>query len=491
MRSQDQALCVLVVRGDDASDSALCTALHDRGFVTVVAQTSSQALQVQRSTAVDVAIVWLDAYAEEPTDDRPGGAPTSLVKQLKRTNPGVIIIGMLDGQVSLSRCCAAVLEGVDSFVDMRRPDLVDAVIGRIEHGERVRRSRPESTRPQGETHVEEAFRIVGSSRSMTRVLSLAKRAAAVSDAPVLINGETGTGKQLLAEAMHRMDPKRAEKPFVPVNCASITGTLAESELFGHVRGAFTGADSERLGYFRAADGGTLLLDEIGELDMSLQPKLLRALQEGRILPVGADTEVAVDVRVIAATNRSLPAMVEAGTFRMDLYQRLNVIEVSLPALRERREDIPLLVQFFLKKYASYYAHEITDVDPRVIEVLQRADLPGNVRAVENTVRRVLAFKTSGTRIELTDLPESFLREISGKRDADQTIPAVLNAAFARRLASGRMNLADMLSSAEHQILEAVLDQADTATQTQLAHELGITRRTLYSKLKHHHLSLKS
>jgi len=201
----------------------------------------------------------------------------------------------------------------------------------------------------------------------------------VSDAPVLICGESGTGKQLLAEAIHRMDPKRRSKPFLTVNCAAITGTLAESALFGHRKGSFTGATQDRPGYFQAANGGTLLLDEISELEKPLQPKLLRVLQEGRVLPVGDDIERPVDVRIVAACNRPLPILVESGEFRFDLYQRLNVIALVVPPLRDRPEDIPPLVQFFLRQYASYYRQPIESVDERVYEMLSRAIGSGNVR----------------------------------------------------------------------------------------------------------------
>jgi DNA-binding NtrC family response regulator len=485
----DQILRVLVVRGDEAADAALCSALRSRGFLVHAVATGEEAVGYLRTSGLDAALVPPDLLVE-PTGDAPAaGVPAKpLIRALKQADPGLIVIGLANGRASLSRCCAAVLDGADGFVDCRQGDLADQVVSRIEHCRQARAARSERTAPAAP--VGEAFRIVGVSRPVVEVLSLARRAAQVSDAPVLISGETGTGKQLLAEAIHKMDPKRADRPFIPVNCASITGTLAESALFGHVKGAFTGADTARQGYFRAAHGGTLLLDEISELDPALQPKLLRVLQEGRILPVGADHEVEVDVRVIAATNRGLPELVAEGRFRMDLYQRLNVIEMTLPPLRQRPEDIPHLVRHFVEKYRSYYAHPITEVDPQVIEVFRRAELPGNVRALENTIRRMLAFKTAGNRLELADLPESFLREVSDG-SGQKAVGAVLSDAFARQLAAGRMNLADALDAVERQILQAVLNQERAASRTELAGRLGVTRRTLYNKLRQHRLGAAS
>ena len=322
---------------------------------------------------------------------------------------------------------------------------------------------------------------------MAELLMRARQASAVSDAPVLISGESGTGKQLLAEAIHRLDPKRSKKPFLSVNCAAISGTLAESALFGHARGAFTGATEGRLGHFRAASGGTLLLDEIGELSIDLQPKLLRVLQSGMVLPLGQDTEVRVDVRIIAASNRALETLVGEGAFRLDLYQRLNVIRLELPSLDQRPEDIPALFQFFLKKYASYYPQPIRRVQPRVYEVISRQIGDGNVRELENLVRHILVFKKFGEEIDLDDLPPAMLK-VQGRRSGvrPELISPALADVVVRLLGQGDIPLGEMIDQCEKLILKQVLSK-HRGTNTQMARMLGITRRTYYNKLRKYDL----
>ncbi|MFH0981305.1 MAG: sigma-54 dependent transcriptional regulator [Planctomycetota bacterium] len=326
---------------------------------------------------------------------------------------------------------------------------------------------------------------IAGSRVITDLLSKAARAAQISDVPVIIYGESGTGKQLLAETIHRLDAKRCTRRFLAVNCASISGTLADSELFGHAKGAFTGATEDRQGHFRAADGGTLLLDEIGELDPALQPKLLRVLQEGVVLPVGSDEETAVDVRVIAATHRRLPVMVEQGTFRLDLYQRLNVIVLEIPPLRERPEDIPALVEFFLKKYAGYCPTPVRRVDPRVYEAFARRPLTGNVRELENAVRQMLAFKSRGDTLDLSDL-QAIGYDSTGPMEDAQTVTNELVEVGRRLLAQGRVSLPVLIEQLERRLLTEALKHS-TGTTVDLAKRLGLSRRTFYNKLRKYRL----
>ncbi|HKE60089.1 MAG TPA: sigma-54 dependent transcriptional regulator, partial [Pyrinomonadaceae bacterium] len=260
--------------------------------------------------------------------------------------------------------------------------------------------RSETERDHEERRIKEqmrSLRIIGESPQMLSVFRWVTRVSALSDFPVLINGETGTGKELIANALHRLDSKRSQGPFVAANCGAISAGLAESELFGHRKGAFTGADTDRKGLFRSAEGGVLFLDEIGELSQSLQAKLLRALQEERVLGVGYDREVAIDVRVIAATNKDLEAMVREGTFREDLFHRLNVLAVSIPPLRERREDLRPLTEHFVWRYSPLNVNAPRTVNSEFLEALGQMRLPGNARQLENIVRRALlngAGKTS-------------------------------------------------------------------------------------------------
>ncbi|MCW9050678.1 MAG: sigma-54 dependent transcriptional regulator [Deltaproteobacteria bacterium] len=241
-------------------------------------------------------------------------------------------------------------------------------------------------------------KVIGDAPAMQKLLQRVEKVAA-SQASVLISGESGTGKEVIAKALHR-GSDRSQNPFVAVNCAAIPKDLIESELFGHIKGSFTGAVKDRKGKFSLADGGTLFLDEIGELPIDLQPKLLRALQEQQIEPVGGVTEQ-VDVRVIAATNRDLEEAMRAGAFREDLYYRLAVVPIEIPPLRDRREDIPLLLEFCLRKHPA--ATNIT-FSERVLSYLQQYDWPGNVRELENVVEQMLILRSSDA-LDLADLPE--------------------------------------------------------------------------------------
>ncbi|MDB4968828.1 MAG: two component, sigma54 specific, transcriptional regulator, Fis family [Myxococcales bacterium] len=256
-------------------------------------------------------------------------------------------------------------------------------------------------------------RLVGKSPPMQRMFELVRRVAPAKTS-VLIAGESGTGKELVARALHHLSP-RADRPFVAVNCGAIPDALLESELFGHVRGAFTGAHADKPGLFSAADGGTLLLDEIGELSPQMQVKLLRVLQERKVKRVGGVTEDEVDVRVVTATNRDLDAEVERGAFRRDLFYRLNVIEVQLPPLRTRREDVPLLVDHFIRKHAAAMGRTLTGIDPDALAALVDYDFPGNVRELENLIERAATLEPTDriTRASLPPLTTRVARTHSG------------------------------------------------------------------------------
>ncbi len=319
------------------------------------------------------------------------------------------------------------------------------------------------------------------SPAMQSLILQVYRGAQVSDATVLIQGESGTGKQLLAEAIHQLDPKRGKLPFVPVNCAAITGTLAESELFGHTKGAFSGATDPRLGYFRTANRGTIFLDEISELPLYLQPKLLRVLQERRVMPVGSDREESIDVRVIAASNVSLQEKIAKGEFRLDLYQRLNVIHLTLPPLRQRTEDIPLLVQHFVKKYQHYSLHPIVDIDTRVFELLKRKAGAGNVRELENIIRQSLVFKASGDRLELQDLPRTLL-EGTEHAPAKEIIPSDIANNLVELIRSRRLTLKQVVETFEKSLIHRASKSSPAISKVELAKVLGMPRRTLYYKL---------
>jgi transcriptional regulator with PAS, ATPase and Fis domain len=284
--------------------------------------------------------------------------------------------------------------------------------------------------------------------------------------------------------IHRLDAKRCARPFLTVNCAAIAGTLADSALFGHVKGAFTGATEKRAGYFKAADRGTIFLDEIGELDPSLQPKLLRVLQEGLILPVGSDLEQPVNVRVLAASNRRLSDLVDEGRFRLDLYQRLYVISIDIPPLRERPEDIEALVPFFVRKYARQYGRDIVNVDRRVYEFLSTCALQGNVRELENAVRQILAFKTSGDEILLSDIPASLRRQ--RVKPGHPVVPYDLVENACDLIDQGAITLPEFVAECERQVLASAIQRSSSPT-TELAQKLGLSRRTFYNKRRRYNL----
>jgi DNA-binding NtrC family response regulator len=343
--------------------------------------------------------------------------------------------------------------------------------------------------------------IVGDSDAMLAIFHRTVRISGLSDLHTLITGETGTGKQLLAEAIHRLDGKRREGPFIALNCGAISPTLAESELFGHRRGAFTGADRDRKGLIRAAHDGVLFLDEIGELDLAVQTKLLRILQEGRVLGVGDDREVPVSIRVIAATNRNLEAMVRERTFRADLFHRLNVLSIHVPPLRERPADIATLVRHFLRKYGNLRGNPPPSVSDEFVAALAEDELPGNARQVENLVRRAIVHKEDEGPLVLADLPREIWEHVSQQGAAADAMDIAghahspsgdVEADGATSYLSGVLalngwNLSRALAACERSLVEVALDAAQ-GNQSQTARLLGITPRSVYNKIRKHQLS---
>jgi len=392
--------------------------------------------------------------------------------------PNVILL--TQNGTPLELCCQAVRLGVSHFID------TDATgwEARLTHAIEQIPVPVLAARKTDPKALLEAVGIKAVSPAMQDLIVQVYRGAQVSDATVLIHGESGTGKQLLAEAIHRLDPKRGKFNFTPVNCAAITGTLAESELFGHTKGAFSGATDIRLGYFRTANKGTIFLDEISELPLHLQPKLLRVLQEKRVMPVGSDKEEAIDVRVIAATNVSLQEKVAKGEFRLDLYQRLNVIHLAVPPLRQRIEDIPLLVTHFVNKYQHYCSDVIRDIDPLVFELLKRKAGDGNVRELENIIRQSLVFKSSGDRFELSDLPKH-LFEAADQVQRSEMIPSEVADHLVALIRSRRLTLKQAVETFEKTLINQASKNSPSLSKVELAKVLGLPRRTLYYKMDLH------
>ena len=316
---------------------------------------------------------------------------------------------------------------------------------------------------------------------------------------VLVVGESGTGKELVARALHELSP-RSDKAFVAVNCGAIPETLLESELFGHAKGAFTGAISDKKGLFEAAHGGTLLLDEIAELPLAMQVKLLRVLQERRIKPVGALAEKEVDVRVVAATNRDLEVEIDKGTFRQDLYYRLNVIQVRLPPLRERRDDIALLADHFVRKFSAEHGRRLTGIDPAALSALTAYAFPGNVRELENIIERAVTLSTD-SRISKESLPPlapmlpaSFSASLGASRTSFVSSAASSGGPFAHQssgsedeqdhgsaLPSHGINLEKALEDYERHIILQALEQT-SGNRTEAARLLSVSFRSMRYRL---------
>jgi transcriptional regulator with GAF, ATPase, and Fis domain len=313
--------------------------------------------------------------------------------------------------------------------------------------------------------------LVGTSSAMRRVYAVLERVG-TTDVPVLITGESGTGKEVVARAIAATSP-RAKKPFVGINCGAIPANLLESELFGHVRGAFTGADRERRGLFREADGGVILLDEIGELPIKMQPGLLRVLQEKVVRPVGASSEGPVDVRVIAATNRDLSAMVAAGTFREDLFYRLNVIELAVPPLRERREDIPLLVDHFLSIFAARYRRDRKLLSRDAIRKLMSYEFPGNVRQLEHLLLSAWLL-SDNEEIQAADI------DLPASRPRALPAPSMSPDGAARPISK------DDYRAAERERMARALED-NGGNRVQAAADAGIPRRTFYRRMREYGL----
>jgi transcriptional regulator with GAF, ATPase, and Fis domain len=312
--------------------------------------------------------------------------------------------------------------------------------------------------------------VVGESAAMQELLQTVARVGP-KHVTVLVRGETGTGKELIASLVHAQST-RASAPLVRFNCAAIPAELAEAELFGHARGAFTGADRARTGFFSAADGGTLVLDEIGELPLSIQAKLLRVLQEGEIQQVGTSRIERVDVRVIACTNRDLAAEARRGRFRMDLYYRLAVVELIVPPLREHREDIPSLAVRFAERYGRRFGNQDVRLTPALIEALCECEWPGNVRELENTIARVVAL-SGGGEIDVELL--------------QRTRPGPANASLEQQAARNKLPLRDQLAAYERRVITRTLAAA-AGNRTRAARLLGLSRTALFDRLKKYELA---
>ncbi|MBR3652232.1 MAG: sigma-54-dependent Fis family transcriptional regulator [Victivallales bacterium] len=390
-----------------------------------------------------------------------------------RKNAPLII--MLTAYGSVQTAVEALKVGAYDYLS--KPVDLDNLEMMLERGMKVLRDRAEKN---GAAHEGGAVNIIGSSAAMTAVLDSIRQVAATK-ATVLVTGESGTGKELVAQAIHKLSP-RANKPFRPVHCAALSENLLESELFGHEKGAFTGANERVAGRFEMADGGTLFLDEIGEISLSVQVKLLRVLETRQFERVGGSETLTVDVRVVAATNRDLRAMVEQGTFREDLFYRLNVVNIRIPPLRERREDIPEILDFYLKKSAADNGKDVADISPEALGVLMAYDWPGNVRELRNCVERMVVF-ARGATLTMTDVPADIRSAVGEQFEAKAMPPKTTGAAPAEPQMSIGLNVKEN----EKSLIIKALEECG-GNRSQAALKLNISRRTLYRKLHEYGLA---
>jgi len=438
---------VLVVDDEEEARNLCAEVAAEAGLRVRSAATTEQALDILEQVPVDLVL----------TDLRvPELGGLELLRRLRAQSPQIAVLvltqyGTIESAVEATRLGAA-----DYVTKPYHLDELRAKLDRMAHALGLER---ENRVLREELRSRPGFgQLVGVSTKMQRVYQVIEKVA-VHTCPVLILGESGTGKELVARSVHFASPRR-ERPFVPVDCSALVPTLIESELFGYVKGAYTGATQNRRGLLEAAAGGTLFLDEIGDLPVDLQAKLLRALQEREIKPVGSNERVPIDVRVIAATNRDLEEAIHKGQFRQDLYFRLNVVQIKLPPLRERKNDIPMLVNSFLEKFSSSQ-RTVTSVSEDAMARLLAYDWPGNVRELENAVERAVALG-SGPVVALTDLPTNLQHGI-----------------FERRM--GMDELVPLEELERRAIFRALRETA--GDKLAAARLLGIGKTTLYRKLK--------
>ena len=458
---------ILVVDDEPNYLIVLSELLRDEGFEIFTADSGQKAIPIVRHTDLDLVISDMKM---------PGMDGIELLDRIKNLNRNLPVI-LITAYADVERAVEAMRLG--AFTYLAKPFSNDALLASagkaIEHYDMVR----EIKRLRDIVTPRSGFSgMIGKNKRMHGVYQLIEKVAPTPSS-VLITGESGTGKELVARAIHNLS-SRTDAPFISVNCAALAGNLLESELFGHEKGAFTDAVAMRKGRFELADSGTLFLDEIGEMPHALQAKLLRVLQERCFERVGGNTSLHVDVRILTATNKDLKDEVDKGTFREDLYYRLNVIHIHLPPLRDRVDGIPLLVGYFLKKNSERLGKENLEIAPEALRLLVSLTWEGNIRELENTIERA-AILCNNDRIEPEDVqPDSCamaaIQEWSSGLDLDQFIP-------------NDLSLSEVLNGIEERLVRQALDEANNV-QARAAERLGITKSLLQYKMKKYKLQRK-
>ena len=449
---------VLIVDNEAAHAQAVAESLERVGYDCTVATSGPQGVRLIEREAFDVVITDL------VMNDVDG---LQILANTKEKLPDAEVI-LVTGHGTIPSAVTAMQQGAFNYL-LKPLDLsqLRAVTEKAAEGARLRRTNVELQKRLDERFGFEG--VVGDSLQMRDVIEKLKRIAP-TNASVLIHGETGTGKELVAQAIHQNSPRK-NKPFVALNCAALSENILESELFGHVKGAFTDASTDRVGKFEYAHGGTMFLDEVGDMPMATQIKLLRVLENGEITRVGSNDPIAVNVRILSATNRSLEEAIEAGSFRNDLYHRLKVVTIRLPTLRERSQDVPILIDHFIKLFARKHGKQVRGVSPPARRRLLAFDWPGNVRQLRNAVESMVVVDYDAL-LDVDDLPEEL---------ADRVEPAGEAAAD---------SLAALIGKSLDEVQKLFIAQTLRATggnREEAARLLGIGERTLYRKLKEYKL----
>ncbi len=453
-------LHLLVVDADAAVRSACAEIAVTLGYAVESTADLTHARSLLRGRAVDILLVNLPAGSSQGLE---------LISEVKLLHPDTAVIAMT-ASGSVNAAVEAMRCGASDY--LTKPFAIDELSTVLDRAAQSHRTDAATRRLREQFRLTQGLgAMIGRSAEMEKLYRILSKVAQSSH-PVLVLGESGTGKELVARTIHAYGPN-GSKPFLPVDCGSLVPTLIESELFGYVKGAFTGANRSKDGLLVSAESGTVFLDEIGELSLDLQAKLLRALQEKEVRPVGATHRVPIKARIVAATNRDLAAMVEKGTFRKDLFYRLNVVNLRLPSLRDRREDIPLLAAHFLDRISREHNRKFTLSD-EALRTMMRYDWPGNVRELENSVERACAL-SSGPVLHLGDLPTQLQQQgLEARR-------GVSNARGEPAEADGSPEVRTLAELERNAILDAI--RALNGDKLQAARLLGIGKTTLYRKLK--------
>ncbi len=448
MKVDPKKVKIMVIDDDPASRELLQTILESHGYQVVTAASGKEGLAIVQARPLDLVL----------TDLRmPGMDGLAFLKAVHGSFPNLSVI-ITTAHASIDSAVEAVKMGAYGY--LTKPFTTARALHLVRRTIEEQQLREENLYLRRQLEERHQFdNILGKSPRMQEIFRLIEDLE-VTEASVLIQGSTGTGKELIAKALHFHSPRK-EGPFLALNCGGLTETLLESELFGHVKGAFTGAIATTRGVFKQADGGTLFLDEISETSPSMQVKLLRAIQDGDIKPVGGDQSIKVDVRIIAATNQNLTEAMTAGRFRPDLYYRLHVIGIHLPDLKERREDIPLLAEHFLRRYRGRLKKDIREISPEALALILDYEWPGNVRELENCIERAVVL-ARGEAIGPENLPGS-LRQMTSER-------------------SFTFAVGTSMEVLERQALLATLREVK-GNKAAASRLLGISQRTLYRKIK--------